>query len=209
MICRLTTPFGPALAATFRAALGISLGTVLAALLAAAPARAGAQPTVVIVVRHAEKAAAPANDPPLTAAGEARARALAAALADANVQAVLSTPTLRTTATAAPTAAARGLTTEIIPVAGGTPVHAAAVAAAIRQYHRGQTVLVVEHSNTVAAIVRALGGPSVPDLCDGQYASLFTLVFGDGPDAGAPRLVRSSYGAPDAPDAAGCTPVTK
>ena len=175
-----------------------------AALLLGAPnvSAQPAAPTVVIVVRHAEKAAEPAQDPPLTPAGEARARALADALADAHVDAVLSTPFARTRSTAAPLAAKRSLTTEIVPVTGGTPAHAAAVAAAVREKHSGQTVLVVEHSNTVPAVVRALGGPAMPDLCDAQYASLFVLVLP--PDDGPARLVRSTYGAPDAADAGAC-----
>lgn len=162
---------------------------------------AAAAPTVVVIVRHAEKGTEPAADPPLTAAGEARARALADALADAQVAAVISTPFRRTRSTAAPLAAARGLTPEIIPVTGGTPAHAAAVAAAIHTRHRGHTVLVVEHSNTVPAVIRALGGPVLRELCDQQYASLFVLVLAEGAPA---RLVRSTYGAADAADAGGC-----
>jgi broad specificity phosphatase PhoE len=163
-------------------------------------AAAGA-PTVVVVVRHAEKGAEPANDPPLTAAGEARAQALAAALADANVAAVLSTPFARTRATGAPLAAKLGLTAEVVPIAAGLPAHAAAVAALVRDKYRGKTVVVVEHSNTVPAVVRALGGPQLRDLCDPQYSALFVLVLADGAPA---RLVRSTYGAADPAGADSC-----
>ena len=63
-------------------------------------------------------------------------------------------------------------------------------------------MLVVEHSNTVPAVIAALGGPALHDLCDGQYASLFVLVLPA--DGGAARLVRATYGAADAPDAGAC-----
>jgi broad specificity phosphatase PhoE len=178
-------------------------GAALAAGALAAPLRAqtAAPSTLVVLVRHAEKGTEPAADPPLTAAGEARAQALAEVLADARVDAVISTPYRRTQATGAPIATQRGLTPELVPIAGGVPAHAAAVAASIRERHRGQTVLVVEHSNTIAAIVRALGGPQLADLCDQQYASLFVLEL---PAAGAPKLVRSTYGAADAAGAGSC-----
>ncbi|MFI5311287.1 MAG: histidine phosphatase family protein [Gemmatimonadales bacterium] len=167
---------------------------VLASRAAAQPA-----PTVVIVVRHAEKAAAPANDPPLTAAGAARAKALAAVLADANVQAIISTPLVRTLETARPTAEAHALAVQTVPVGGPVADHARAVAAAVRK-HPGTTVLVVGHSNTVAAIIAALGGPKMPDLCDSQYSNLFTLVL----DGASARLVRASYGAPSPDPDASC-----
>lgn len=163
---------------------------LLAVLLLALPlaARAQGSPTVVILVRHAEKGTVPANDPPLTEAGAARARALVAALADANVQAVITTHLARTRDTGRPLAEARNITSEVV-TAGGAG-HAQAVADAVRK-HSGQTVLVVGHSNTVPAIIAALGGPKMPDICDSQYANLFTLVL-DGTSA---RLVRGSYGA--------------
>ena len=154
-------------------------------------------PTVVILVRHAEKAATPANDPPLTDAGVARAKALVALLADANVDAVIATPTLRTRETARPTAEAHGLTVETVAFAPAAQ-HAKAVAEAVMK-HAGKTVLVVGHSNTVAAIVAALGGPSMADLCDSQYSMLITLVI----DGHTVRAIRSSYGVatPDTPEA--------
>jgi broad specificity phosphatase PhoE len=162
--------------------------------------RAAAQsaPTVVIIVRHAEKATTPADDPPLTDAGVARARALASILASANVQAVISTPLVRTRETARPVAEERGLAVETVAL-GPVPEHAKAVADAVRK-HAGQTVLVVGHSNTVPAIIAALGGPNLPDLCDSQYSGLYTLVI----DAKSTRMIQSSYGAASPVIATGC-----
>jgi hypothetical protein len=63
------------------------------------PERTGL-PALVLLVRHAEKAAEPADDPPLTAAGAERAQALATALQDAGVTAIITTPLRRTRETA-------------------------------------------------------------------------------------------------------------
>ncbi len=175
---------------------------------AAAPA---AQPALVVVVRHAEKAAVPGDDPPLSAEGEARARALAAALADADVGAVVVTPRRRTADTATPLAVARRLTPEVVPFGAAGPsgiaAHARAVADAARR-HPGRVVLVVGHSNTVPAIVAALGGPRMPDLCDAAYATLFVVRPGAPAAAGVPAgpvaVLRAQYGRPDAPDANAC-----
>jgi broad specificity phosphatase PhoE len=139
--------------------------------------------TVVILVRHAEKAAEPANDPPLTAVGQERARALAALLGDAKVGAVLHTPTARTRDTALPVAERFGLTPEVVRPG------ADAVAEAVRK-HPGKTVVVVGHSNTVMAYIAALGGPQRPALCDHQYDGLYTLVIAHG----EVRLVEGRYG---------------
>ena len=72
---------------------------------AAAPARAQ---KAVILVRHAEKVDE-SEDPLLSAAGKARARALARSLRTAGVKAVYVTQYKRTGLTAAPLAAAAGL----------------------------------------------------------------------------------------------------
>lgn len=176
------------------------LASVPALLALAALHAAGAQqaPTVAIIVRHAEKAAAPANDPPLTEAGTARAKALAAAVADANVQAVITTQLLRTRETARPLAESRGLSMETVQT-GPAAEHAKAVADAIRK-HAGKTVLVVGHSNTVAPIIAALGGPKLPDLCDSQYSNLYTVIL----DGNTARLVVGTYGDPSPAVATGC-----
>ena len=165
----------------------------------AAATAAVAPSTVVYLVRHAEKVDA-SRDPLLSAAGEARAAALAEALRDAGVQAVVTTQYQRTRLTAAPLTRSRGLTPEVVE-AGTGATHAAEVARVVRERHASETVLVVGHSNSVPAIIAALGGPKLPELCDAEYSRLFVLVI-DG--SGPARLTRASYGAPDAPDAAGC-----
>ncbi len=171
---------------------------------ALAASAAGAQsPTLVFLVRHAEKAAQPANDPPLTPEGEVRARALADALANAGIGAVISTPYARTLATARPLAERLGITVETVAIPAGTasaPLassdaiarHVQAVVDAVRR-HAGQAVLVVGHSNTIPAIAAALGAPKMPDLCDGEYDQIFTLEL---QAAGPPRFARSRFGAP-------------
>lgn len=170
-------------------------------LLAAFTLPAGAQPSLVVLVRHAERAAAPASDPVLTTAGEARAMALRDALAAAGVSAIVTTHLQRTQLTARPLADSLRLTPIIVGAGAPLQAHLDSVAAAVMRQPAGAVVLVVGHSNTVPGIVRALGGPALPDLCDSEYASLFVLSYGGGP---RPRLVRATYGAPDAPGTADC-----
>jgi broad specificity phosphatase PhoE len=171
-----------------------SLRLFLALVLLAPAIPAGAQSspasTTVILVRHGEKMAEPAADPLLTAAGSARAEALAAALKGAHVDAIVTTQFQRTRLTAAPEAASLGLTPEVVDARA--PSHAQAVADAVLK-HRGQTVLVVGHSNTVPAIVAALGAPKPADICDGDYDDLFVVTI---PAQGVPRVVHAKYGAP-------------
>jgi len=176
------------------------------ALLAVAPMAASAQSpsTVVILVRHGEKADEPGADPVLSAAGEARARALAESLRGAKVSAVLTTPFKRTNLTAAPTATAAGVTPIVVPVSGGLAAYGTAVTDMIRDHYAGRTVLVVGHSNTIPAVIAALGGPKVNDLCEHEYSTMYTLTLnGSAP----PKLLASHYGAPDPADA-GCRAMT-
>lgn len=152
--------------------------------------------TVVLVVRHAEKAG-PTGDVPLSDAGLARAQALVPIARAAAVSAVVTTQFQRTRQTGAPVAEALGLTPEIVTAGADTKEHARQIAELILTRHRGATVLVVGHSNTVPAIVSALGGPSLRDLCDSEYDRLLTVVVSE---SGSARLVASRYGAPTVAD---------
>lgn len=154
-------------------------------------------PTVLVLVRHAEKAAEPAADPPLTVAGEARARALADALADAGVEAVVASQFRRTMETGAPLADRLGVEVETRPLTGDPAEAARTLALDLAVEYRGRTVLVVGHSNTIPTMVNALTGLSLVDLDDSDYDGLYVVVLdGGGPGASA-RLVHAQVGAPD------------
>jgi broad specificity phosphatase PhoE len=165
----------------------LALIFVLAASVGVARAQA-TRATTVILVRHAEKASQPADDPPLTAAGEARARDLWNAIKDAGVTAVITTQFARTQATAQPSVAATHVTPEIVRTTG--PNHAQDVAAAVRK-HAGQTVLVVGHSNTIPSIIEALGAPRPPAICDPEYDNLYVVTMAADGKVG---LIRSTFG---------------
>ena len=178
------------------------LAVVGAVSVLATPSGVQAQPTLVVLVRHGEKQPAPADDPSLSDAGVARARALDAVLADASPTTIVVSSRKRTVETAAVVQQRVGVAPTVIPLNGQ---HVQNVAAAILQA-KG-VVLVVGHSNTIPAIVNAIAGTKLPDLCDASYATLFVVT-----PASAGRkaqLVKSSYGTPDtigADQCAGMTP---
>ncbi|MDQ2664740.1 MAG: histidine phosphatase family protein [Gemmatimonadota bacterium] len=151
----------------------------------AAPAAA----TTIIIVRHAEKAAAPAADPPLTPLGVARAETLRQLVRDAGVRAVISTQFVRTRTTGAPAAAALGITPEVLD-ARLTP---GATRDSILARHRGQTVLLVGHSNTLPALVEAFGVPRPADICDAGYDNVFVVTV---PSSGSASVLHLHFGTP-------------
>ena len=157
---------------------------------AAAPAPAAA-PTVVILVRHGEKAPAPANDPVLDSTGLRRAEMLLDVVRDANITAVYTTPYARTRLTGEPVARKLGLTPSVVDTRGGTPAHVQAVADRVLAEQRGRTTLVVGHSNTIPLIVRALGGSAPDQLEDHEYDNLFIVTI---PASGPATTVRARYG---------------
>lgn len=167
---------------------------------AAVPAVVPAPPALVLVVRHAEKVDN-SDDPALSETGIARATALGAALRAADVDHVIVTHRQRTRLTASDVIDARSLDVEVIPFGRSMSDHVAAVAAAAMR-QSGKVVLIVGHSNTVPAIVHALGGPRLPDLCDASYATLFSVV--PAAAGGSTRVVISSFGAADPPGASDC-----
>ena len=125
----------------------------------------------IIVVRHGEKTSDSERDPDLSDAGLARARALAALLADAELAAILTTDYRRTRQTVQPTAAAH----RIAPDTYDAKLPAAEFAARLRAEHPGGTVLVAGHSNTVPDIVAALCACAVEPMPETEYDRLSTV----------------------------------
>lgn len=152
---------------------------------------------LVILVRHAEAAGKPRNDPPLTERGEARAQALAAALEHMQLGTAIVSSLARTRLTAEAVTGPRGLQPTVADVAGGLEEHVQAVVDAVRAQPKGAAVLVVGHSNTVPRIIAALGGPEAPDLCHWEYSRLFVLEIRADKTA---NLVGAWYGPADEPE---------
>ncbi|MCH8620423.1 histidine phosphatase family protein [Undibacterium sp. TS12] len=158
-----------------------------------------AEPELIILVRHAEKApdSDKPGDPGLSAAGQARAQALAAALQHSGVTQIFTTQYRRTRETAQAVATANGLAVQAIEARRGeSAAHVAEVTAAVRA--GSGTVLVVGHSNTVPAIATALGAPTVKEFCENSFGHMLVLLPATKPAQPA-RLIQSRYGAADAP----------
>jgi broad specificity phosphatase PhoE len=167
---------------------GLVLALVLALLLARPGPLVAQEPgagVTVVLVRHGEKVD-DSRDAALSAAGLRRAESLAEVLADAGVTAIYTTQFQRTANTARPLAERSGVEAQVIASTPGED-HAAAVAARVR-LHTAGTVVVVGHSNTVPAIISALGGPAV-SIGDDEYHHLFLLRLG----VGVPQLIRARY----------------
>ncbi len=149
--------------------------------------------TTVIFVRHAEKAALPAEDPGLNAAGQQRAAELARQLVDADViagvDAIYSTSYRRTEETVQPVATALGL-----PIISYDASNTETIVDEIIHDHKGHIILVVGHSNTVPAMIGNMGASkNVPEISENEYDNIYIVSV---PWFGKTKTIRLRYGAP-------------
>lgn len=152
--------------------------------------------TTVIFVRHAEKAAMPADDPGLSPAGQRRVAELTRQLVDADVvagvDAVYSTPYRRTEETARPVADALSL-----PINSYDAADTEAIMEHIVKVHKGKVILVVGHSNTVPALIGNMGASKrVPEIAEDEYDNIYIVSI---PWFGKTKTIRLRYGEPYAP----------
>lgn len=150
---------------------------------AASPPDDGFKVTTVFLVRHAEKAAEPKDDPPLLESGIVRSKELARILGDAGIRTIYTSQYLRTKQTAAPLAAQLGIVSTVVPLTMNTmnmgevsQESIGGLAAKIYQ-KAGQNALVVGHSNTVPETIRALGGDVVPTIRPEDFDDLFVVTI--------------------------------
>ncbi len=147
--------------------------------------------TAVFIVRHAEKASMPADDPGLTDLGRERAEELARVMAMSNVNNgpdhIFVSEFRRSLETVEPLIRNTGL-----PISEYLARDSAALVDELLDNYRGQTVLVVAHSNTVAGIIELLGG-KVPtqEMTEQDYDDLYVVGI---PRFGRRQTLRFKYG---------------
>ena len=125
-----------------------------------------AQVPTIYVSRHMRKGEG--DDPNLSAQGAAEAVRLAELLKDRGIAAIFVTPTKRSRETAQPLATATGA-----PVKTYDPRDNAALAQ--RAAAIPGSILIVGHSNTVPAIVAAVGGTPPGPMTEEDFGRIFAV----------------------------------
>lgn len=129
--------------------------------------------TTVILVRHAEKNIEPTNpDPDLSPAGLERAQEIARVFSESNINAIYATQFKRTQQTVKPLADRTGLTVSLLDASQTDEL-----LSRIQSTHRGQTVFVAGHNNTIPAIVSTLSGETHPLIPESEYDNLYIVTI--------------------------------
>jgi broad specificity phosphatase PhoE len=124
--------------------------------------------TTFILVRHAEKDLTQStSDPDLSAAGKARVSKLHDLLRQTQIDVVYSTNFKRTKQTVEPLAISRSLDLRLYDSKNDREIDA------MFQKHRGKTILVSGHSNTIPALLNyLLGVDTYTPFDDGEYGNV-------------------------------------
>jgi broad specificity phosphatase PhoE len=149
-----------------------------------------ANSTTVIVIRHAEKESVSAPDPPLSAAGEARAALLARMFGETQgpgrLDAIYISGALRNRMTAAPLAGQLG----IVPIVAPTEDPAGLARRVLRE-NSGKRVMVIGHVNTVPDVVAALSGRrDIRPIDEKDFATMYIVTV---PRIGRANVLRLTY----------------
>lgn len=142
----------------------------------------------VIVVRHAEKAREPVDDPPLTPAGEERAQLLRRMLSELHPQALVATELIRSQLTLEPIAQDLGILVDVHD--SDDPYGMAEKVIALNQ----PISVVAAHGDTVVPILEGLTGQSLGAFGAIAYDDLFIVARVPG---GPASVMRLQYGAED------------
>lgn len=150
--------------------------------------------STVFVLRHAEKdPRGDARDPALSEPGTARARALARLVAPAHPQHLFASEYQRTQRTLAPLSEALGTKVESRPAQD-----TAGLARELRALPPGSVSVVAGHSNTVPALVEALGGHierlEKGQLAESSFERLFVVTLPPPDSSLSTSVVELAYG---------------
>jgi broad specificity phosphatase PhoE len=157
---------------------------VIGAAVAGPFVRGAAAQEVIYVVRHAERV----DDEklsPLSPEGHARAARLAGMLRDAGITHVFVSEYERTAQTAAPLAERLGLTPAVVRADD-----MGALLERLRASGPKARVVVAGHSDTVPALLKALGCAQPVTIAKAEYDNLFLVIPGD---KASPLLLRLRY----------------
>jgi len=142
--------------------------------------------TTFILVRHAEKSLDGTNDPPLNEAGMRRANYLASLLANQDIDALYSTPYVRTEATLTPIGRDRG--TEVRTYDSYADK---SWLIKVLKKHQGGTIVISGHSNTIPGLANALlGEEKFQQFDDNDYSNLIIIVTNE---VGKGKLVQLKF----------------
>jgi 2,3-bisphosphoglycerate-dependent phosphoglycerate mutase len=143
--------------------------------------------TTVILIRHAEKKIEPENpDPDLSPAGQARAMELTRVFSNSGIQATYATQYKRTQQTVAPLASRLQ-----VPIIAVDAKQSEEVVRRILSDHRGQTVFLAGHNNTVPEIINLLSGEKLPLIPESEFDNLYIVTVYR---FGKAKVVQLKYG---------------
>jgi phosphohistidine phosphatase SixA len=138
--------------------------------------------TTVFLIRHAERAEEPRQDPLLTEKGTARSQELARLLSTAGIKAIFTSQFARTKLTVEPLAKQLGIT-PTAQTLKSNPSNPRQIAEESTKEtvdkimaHAGGSVLVVGHSNSIPDVIKMLGGDVTPTIDEKKFDDLFVVT---------------------------------
>ena len=155
--------------------------------------------TTIIFFRHAEQTSHDEADPPLSEAGHRRVAELTRQLVDADVvagiDAIYSTPYVRSLETAQPIADQLDL-----PINAYAADDTEEILDTILKNHKGKIILVIGHSNTLPVLIANLGASKkVPAIAQNEFDNIYIISI---PWFGKTKTIRLRIGEPFVADAA-------
>ncbi len=155
--------------------------------------------TTIIFFRHAEQTSHDEADPPLSEAGQRRVAELTRQLVDADVvagiDAIYSTPYIRSLETARPLADQLDL-----PINTYSADDTEEILDTILKNHKGKIILVIGHSSTLPVLIANLGASKkVPTIAQNEFDNIYIISI---PWFGKTKTIRLRIGEPFVDDAA-------
>lgn len=150
-------------------------------------------PTIIVVVRHAEKAATEGTDPSLSEAGVKRAQELVRVAEDAGVSAIYTTQYKRSKETSKPLADTLKIPVFSLEINKENSIaYPTTLAKEVLAKHAGRTVMVIGHSNTVPLIVEAFGGKRPSAIDDAtEFDRMFIVIVSKNAEI---KTIKARYG---------------